>query len=123
MPRVELYSRTFVRFCAVIAALSFGWANPAAAGTFTKTFNIALVDAQITHNFFSNDVWFSPTQDPTTPNADRFCGLLQNQINDVFVPVAGQPVYYLVTGVSGGVESSLGQDSGGVERPNGWPCP
>lgn len=34
----------------------------------------------------------------------------------------GSVVFYLTTGLSGGVESSLGEDSSGVERANANPC-
>ena len=63
------------------------------------------------------------TQNPTLPLADRFCGELTPFKLDPFIPLVGEQVFYLVTGVAGGVESSLGVDSDGFERPNDWPCP
>jgi N-acetylneuraminic acid mutarotase len=63
------------------------------------------------------------TQDLTNLNADRFCGLADHVYGDAFEPPTRQVVFYLVTGVAGGVESSLGTSSAGTERPNDWPCP
>ena len=55
--------------------------------------------------------------------AALFCGLGTPQLHDPVVPGAGRVAAYLVAGVSGGVEGSLGTDSAGVERPNTNPCP
>ena len=43
--------------------------------------------------------------------------------NDEFEPGAGDVVFYLVTGVAGSVESSLGNNSLGQLRANDVPCP
>lgn len=64
------------------------------------------------------------TQDPQkVPLANRLCGLTSPSAPDGFTPEPGQAVFYLVTGVAGGIEGSLGTDSAGVERPNTNPCP
>ncbi len=64
------------------------------------------------------------TSDPQeNQSADRHCGLTDNQVEDAESPLSGHVFFYLVTGVSGGVESSLGQDSTGNERVNSSPCP
>ena len=42
---------------------------------------------------------------------------------DSYAPAVGATVFYLLTGLSGNHESTLGFDSGGVERPNAVPCP
>ncbi len=63
------------------------------------------------------------TQDPGAAAADRLCGLGSASATDGFAPAAGEAVFYLVTGVAGGVEHSLGPDAAGIERPNGHPCP
>ena len=55
--------------------------------------------------------------------AAQFCGELNPFKLDGFLPPLGEGVHYLVTGVLGGVESSLGFDSSGSERPNDWACP
>ena len=62
------------------------------------------------------------TQDPTLGLADHFCWVADYFYGDAFEPPAKQAVFYLVTGMAG-VESSLGTNSAGVERPNDWPCP
>ena len=43
--------------------------------------------------------------------------------NDEFEPGAGEVAFYLVTGVTGSEESSLGYDSLGQLRVNSAPCP
>ena len=64
------------------------------------------------------------TQDPAgVPLAMRLCGLVSTAAADPIVPPAGSAVFYLVAGVSGGVEDGLGTDSAGVPRPNTHPCP
>jgi hypothetical protein len=64
------------------------------------------------------------TQEPGSNDlAGMYCGLAAPSISDPGVPMAGATAYYLTTGVSGGVEGSLGTDSSGVERPNHNPCP
>jgi hypothetical protein len=59
----------------------------------------------------------------TLGNADRFCGLAGHAHQDPFEPPEGIVVYYLLTGVAGGVEGTLGTNSAGIERPNASPCP
>jgi hypothetical protein len=64
------------------------------------------------------------TQAPgSNPLADRHCGEFWPWVDDFDVPPAGKTVFSLVTGVQGGAEGSLGQASGGNERPNASPCP
>ena len=63
------------------------------------------------------------SQDPAGTMADQFCGELNPFRLDGFLPPLGQGVHYLVTGVVGVVESSLGLDSLGFERANDWACP
>ncbi|HEX5044956.1 MAG TPA: MopE-related protein [Candidatus Polarisedimenticolaceae bacterium] len=50
--------------------------------------------------------------------ADRFCGLGITQLSDATTPAPGGAAFQLVTGVSAGVESGLGDG-----RPNTHPCP
>ncbi len=54
----------------------------------------------------------------SNPLAERWCGLTPASVFDPWSPEAGQAAFYLVTGVSAGVESALG---GG--RSNANPCP
>jgi hypothetical protein len=64
------------------------------------------------------------TQDPGAVDlARRDCGLSNPWMNDTDPIPVGKCVYDLTTGISGGVEGSLGQDSGPGERPNDNPCP
>jgi len=63
------------------------------------------------------------TQDPTALNADRQCGLISASSIDSFTPAVGEAVFYLVTGLSGVVEDSLGEDGAGNPRPNANSCP
>ncbi len=63
------------------------------------------------------------SQDPAGPNADRFCGLTAASASDGFLPAAGQTVFYVVTGFDGSTEATLGEDSWGLERVNGYACP
>lgn len=66
----------------------------------------------------------SVTQDPAaTPLAVRVCGLPTASTGDAASLAPGEGVFFLVTGVSAGAESSLGEDDSGNERPNGNPCP
>jgi len=61
------------------------------------------------------------TQDPgTVPLATKYCGLNVPSVLDPD-PTPGGTVFFLTTGTS--LESSLGTDSEGVERPNSNPCP
>jgi N-acetylneuraminic acid mutarotase len=55
--------------------------------------------------------------------AARNCGVIVPYVLDADVPPPGEVAFNLVTGVAGGVESSLGTSSAGVPRPNANPCP
>jgi hypothetical protein len=64
------------------------------------------------------------TQDPQlVPLASRQCGLATPSATDGFNPGRGRAVFYLVTGVAGGTEGTLGTDSAGNVRVNSYPCP
>jgi hypothetical protein len=64
------------------------------------------------------------TQAPSSnPLAARDCGLTDPYVFDVTEPAPGEVAFNLVTGMAGGVESSLGTNSAGVPRPNANPCP
>ncbi len=63
------------------------------------------------------------SQDPADPNADRFCALTGASATDAFLPPAGEAVFYAVTGFDGSTEASLGDDTWGLERVNGYACP
>ena len=64
------------------------------------------------------------TQDPSIePEAARFCMLVNPTQSDPRIPPLGHVDFYLVTGVSSGVEGSLGNRSDGTPRPNDNPCP
>jgi len=64
------------------------------------------------------------TQSPgSNPLADRQCGVADPFVEDLVVPAAGKVRFSLVTGVTGGVEGSLGTNSAGTPRPNANPCP
>jgi hypothetical protein len=64
------------------------------------------------------------TQVPgSNPLASRQCALSDVTTPDSIVPDPGKVEYSLVTGVTGSVESSLGQNSAGGERANSNPCP
>ena len=55
--------------------------------------------------------------------AAKYCGLATNAVADPDAPAAGTVKFSLVTGVTGGVESSLGTHSAGAPRVNANPCP
>jgi hypothetical protein len=55
--------------------------------------------------------------------ADRLCHLSNTWYLDLGAVPSGTGAFYLVTGISGGVESSLGTTSAGITRPNTAPCP
>lgn len=55
--------------------------------------------------------------------ARRDCGLTDPWVEDFDPPASGEAAYFLTTGVSLGIESSLGTDSAGNPRPNANPCP
>ena len=59
---------------------------------------------------------------PDGGNAQSFCGLRTAGITDSHIPQAGEFVFYLVTGLSGNVESTLDTDGSGTTRPNAFPC-
>jgi hypothetical protein len=64
------------------------------------------------------------TQDPySNPLVLRFCGVMLNWVDPVPPPPTGKATFSLVTGVTGGVASSLGTNSAGVPRANANPCP
>jgi hypothetical protein len=64
------------------------------------------------------------TQEPGSNDlAEQSSGLTEPWLDDPDVPAGERCAFYLVTGVSGGVESSLGEDSAGNERPNDNPAP
>lgn len=59
----------------------------------------------------------------SSPQAARWCGLAATALLDAYAPGGAYEVlFYLVTGVSAGVESDLGTDSAGTPRPNDHPC-
>jgi hypothetical protein len=63
------------------------------------------------------------TQDPLQVEvARRFCGIGVPFFEDEFIPAVGSSLFYLVTGLAEGGESSLGTDSAGAERLNSYPC-
>lgn len=63
------------------------------------------------------------TQDPALDGAARWCGVASTSLADAWTPATGQAGFYLVAGVSAGVETSLGTDGTGVERPSAAGCP
>ena len=64
------------------------------------------------------------TQAPgSNPLAARACGVSDPYVFDADTPAPGDVAFNLVTGVAGGVESSLGTNSAGVPRANANPCP
>jgi len=66
----------------------------------------------------------SYTQVPVSnPRADRHCAISDPWVEDFGDQAPGTAAFHLVTGVAGGVESSLGTNSAGVQRPNSNPCP
>ena len=60
---------------------------------------------------------------PSNPLAAHDCGLSDPYVFDLLVPDPGDVAFNLVTGMAGGVESSLGTNSAGVPRANANPCP
>jgi len=64
------------------------------------------------------------TQDPAlVTDAARLCGVPAGTAPTAPAPAVGQGVFFHVTGMSNGGESSLGRNSAGIERPNANPCP
>lgn len=51
------------------------------------------------------------------------CGLLETRFENSQLPNLNQVAFYLVTGVSEGIEGNLGEASSGGIRPNANPCP
>ncbi|MCP3979453.1 MAG: hypothetical protein GY716_09000 [bacterium] len=65
---------------------------------------------------------YTQTPQPGGP-ASAQCDLLDQLLVDVAPTTPGLQMFYLVTGVSAGVESDLGNDGAGNPRPNTLPCP
>ena len=64
------------------------------------------------------------TQAPgSNPLAARACGVSDPYVFDADIPAPGDVAFNLVTGMAGGVESSLGTNSAGAQRANANPCP
>jgi hypothetical protein len=64
------------------------------------------------------------TQDSVqAADAAAICGVGGGAADDLYLPAPGGALFYLVTGVAAGGESSLGADSSGLERANLHPCP
>jgi len=64
------------------------------------------------------------TQQPgSVPLALRFCELDQTSSAQAVTPASGAAAFYLATGLAGGIESELGEDTSGSPRPNANPCP
>jgi N-acetylneuraminic acid mutarotase len=59
----------------------------------------------------------------SNPRAERHCGVTDLYVDDFSDPAPETAVFHLVTGIAGGVESSLGTNSAGVTRVNSNPCP
>ena len=59
----------------------------------------------------------------SNPLAAQTCALLSPSVPDASVLEPGDVALFLTTGVSGGIEGGLGQDSLGDDRPNANPCP
>jgi len=55
--------------------------------------------------------------------AAKVCGTTSSSYPDNAAQPSGRVAFYLVTGMLGGVESSLGTTSANVPRPNTNPCP
>ncbi len=64
------------------------------------------------------------TQDSATvPLALHYCNVSSESVPDSTSLAEGQAAFYLVSGLIGDAEGSLGTDSAGVERANHSPCP
>ena len=61
--------------------------------------------------------------DGSNPLASRLCGTTIPTMADADNPAPSTVAFYLATGITGGVEGSLGTTSGGLERTNDVPCP
>ncbi|MCP3980720.1 MAG: hypothetical protein GY716_15570 [bacterium] len=65
----------------------------------------------------------SYTQAPgSTSRAMHQCGLINPWYPDAEDPQSGTVAIYLVTGIAGGIESTLGTQGDGSPRLNGFPC-
>ncbi len=56
------------------------------------------------------------------PLVFRYCGTDQTSFDNPAEPDEGTVQFFLVTGMTGGVEGNLGTNSAGVTRPNANPC-
>ena len=66
----------------------------------------------------------SYTQTPgSSPLAEKTCGVADPFLIDLGDPPSGAVKFSLVTGVTGGVEGSPGNNSAGAPRANTNPCP
>ena len=61
-------------------------------------------------------------EEGSSPLAMRICGVGLSWFQDFEDPPAGKTAFYLVTGMNGGIEGSLGPDGSGQVRPNPNPC-
>jgi hypothetical protein len=59
----------------------------------------------------------------SNPLAEKHCGVTVQSTAVFDEPDLGIVQFTLVTGVTGGVEGSLGTNSAGIERANTNPCP
>jgi len=55
--------------------------------------------------------------------AAQNCDLVDTFWQGIGLPDPGKVAFFLTTGLTDGVENSLGTDSFGAERPNDNPCP
>lgn len=55
--------------------------------------------------------------------AEQVCGVFNPYLGDEAVPEAGQAQFFLVAGITAGIEGDLGADSAGTPRENAIPCP
>jgi hypothetical protein len=64
------------------------------------------------------------TQAPGSSDlASTNCGITSEAVDDPIVPSPGAAQFWLVTGVTSGVEGVLGTTGSGAPRPNTNPCP
>ena len=73
-----------------------------------------------TYNVYRGDL---PGSLPASYGTCLLPGLASPSFSDVSSPAAGHGYFYLVTGVSAGLEGSLGFTGDGLLRPNLAPCP
>jgi len=77
-------------------------------------------------NLYRGDLDLLPvyTQLPgSNPFAAQSCDVASPTSIDALLPPSGVTLFYLVSGSDPGAEGTLGNDSGGIERPNQNPCP